>query len=256
MRIALTITELNVGGAEKCLTQLALWLHQSGRTVEVFSIGPPPADGQDKFSNQLAAARIPVHFGGFSGIHSVLPAAWWLRKKLNAYSPEIVQSMLFHANVLTAFAIPAGAKFFGGARVKQPERIRQKLQSWAAKTMEKLICVSEDVARSSSDLEGIAPEKLCVIPNGARITNTEPGDWRELGIPEGSRVLLSIGRLAEQKGFRELLDHADEILLPNPTHHIVIFGQGPLEGQLRRRAATALAASRIHLAGWKPDVTK
>ncbi|GAB5404779.1 MAG: glycosyltransferase [Aureliella sp.] len=257
MRIALTITELDVGGAEKCLTQLALWLKAGGHRVEVFSLGPPPPEGQDKFPRLLAAAEIQVHFGGFKGAHRAVPAIQWLRKSLREFSPEIVQSMLFHANLLTSFAIPADAKFFGGARVKQPERIRRKLQGWAAKKMEKLVCVSADVMRSSLQLEGVPAEKLCVIPNGVSVsTDCEVGDWSELGLPKGCRVILSIGRLAPQKGYRELIHHADDILRNNPAHHIVIIGQGPFEPELRDLAATTQHPTRIHIAGWHADIGK
>ncbi len=257
MRIALTITELDVGGAEKCLTQLACWLKRVGHTVEVFSLGPEPPIGQAQFPETLVDAGIPIHFGGFTSARRALPALRWLRKALREFSPDIVQSMLFHANVLTSLAVPSKGKFFGGARVKQPERIRGRLQRWASRRMEKLICVSVDVAKSCAESELIPTEKIEVIPNGVSVSNKQtPGDWQELGLPVHCRVILSVGRLAKQKGYRELILRSDEILSHHPEHHIVIAGQGPLETELRCLIENTNARTRIHLAGWLSDVDR
>ncbi|MCA9161245.1 MAG: hypothetical protein KDA72_23105, partial [Planctomycetales bacterium] len=60
MRIDLVITELNVGGAERCLTQLAVGLAARGERVRVVSIAPLPSrDPDDQLVRQLTDADVP-----------------------------------------------------------------------------------------------------------------------------------------------------------------------------------------------------
>lgn len=255
MRIALTITELDAGGgAEKCTVQLACWLKSQGHFVTVFAIGPPPRRDQNVTVSTLDRAAIPVHFGGFTGASRALSAGRWLRNALREFKPDVVQSMLFHANVLTAACLPKRAVWFGGARVRQPQRLRGVLQRMASWRMRKLVCVSADVARHCNQTEGIPAEKTVIIPNGIDSKRIEPGDWQEFGLPEDSRVVLSAGRLADQKGYRELLNHADAILQDNPQHHIVLMGQGPQLAELQQLRSSAASQARIHLLGWQTNI--
>ena len=171
MRIALVITELDPGGAEKCLTQLACFLAEQGHVVQVFAIGPPPIAGQDHFLRELEAHSVPVKFGIGPGrvrsMRSFPKVVRWLRAELRQFVPEVVQAMLFHGNLLAALAVDhKRVKVFGGVRVRQPERWRWWLERWSSRRMLKLVCVSEDVAQHCEKIEHIAPEKLITIPNG------------------------------------------------------------------------------------------
>lgn len=259
MRIALTITELDPGGAETCLVNLACFLAERQHTVQVLALGPPPADGRDHLTRQLDAHGIAWQCGGRTRPWQFLSAANWLRKQLRAFKPQVVQSMLFHANVLSSLALPPSANtFLGGARVRQPERIRWTLQRLSTRKMAKLVCVSRDVAEHCQHNERIPTEKLAVIPNGIQAVPavSPPACWTDLGLPPNARVLLSVGRLAEQKGYASLIENADAILGQAPDLHLVILGDGPLREPLEKLRQTQTSHSRIHLAGWQADAIR
>ena len=261
MRIALVITELDPGGAEKCLTQLACFLADEGHAVKVFAIGPPPMVGQEQFLQELAEHRVPVEFciaaGGVRSTWSFPKVVRWLRSELKRFAPEVVQAMLFHGNLLSALAVDRNrAALFGGVRVRQPERWRWWLQRWSCRHMIKVVCVSKDVARHCEQIERIVAHKLITIPNGidlqtvGRIVDAAVAfKWTKFGLPADARVLLFAGRLHPQKGIEELVTRADELLSGLPQHHLVIIGNGPLESRLR-----SLATSRVHLIGWQSNV--
>lgn len=261
MRIALVITELDPGGAEKCLTQLACFLASEGHAVQVYAIGPPPVAGQDHLLHELAAHQVPVEFciapGGLRSTWSFRKVVRWLRAALKQFAPDIVQAMLFHGNLLAALAVDRRrVAIFGGVRVRQPERWRWWLQRWSSRSMIKVVCVSDDVARHCAQREGISREKLITIPNGidlekvSRIVDASVDfKWTEFGLPADARVLLFVGRLHPQKGIEELVIRADDLLSELPQHHLVIIGNGPLESRLR-----TLATARVHLVGWQSNV--
>jgi hypothetical protein len=53
MRVDFVITEMNVGGAERCLTELASGMHGSSHHVRVFSLGPLPTGEQRQLVDRL-----------------------------------------------------------------------------------------------------------------------------------------------------------------------------------------------------------
>ncbi len=257
MRIALVITELDPGGAEQCLVHLACFLHARGHQVKVLALGTPPRENRGKLVQRLDEAGVEWICGNATSVWHALRSVQWLRRELASFSPDIVQSMLFHANVTTsAAARNRGYRLFGGVRVRQPQRIRWWLQRWASRHLERLICVSQDVARHCREIEGIAADKLVVIPNGIELASPEPDKqlhWGQLQIPDDARVLLFVGRLDDQKGVEPLVAGADAFLGNLPDHHLVLMGDGPLAGRLAAIRNNLPCRARVHLVPWRPD---
>ncbi|MCA9131669.1 MAG: glycosyltransferase [Planctomycetales bacterium] len=255
MRIALIITELNPGGAEKCFTNLACFLKQAGHSVAVWQLGPPPREPKKILTRQLEQHGIAWHSGSARHAWHFPQTVHWLRSEMKAFRPEVVQSFLFHANlaaVLASGSLPC--RRFGGARVRQPEPWRQWLQRWAAGRMEKLICVSNSVADHCHLREKIARDRLLVIPNGIALPQSSepPPSWQQFGLPAGAPVLLFVGRLTAQKGIREFLQRcAAELLAQLPGHHLVLMGDGELAPALEKIRHRCAAGGRIHLIGWQ-----
>lgn len=263
MRIALVITELHPGGAEKCFVNLACYLHSRGHQVEVWQLWPDPPPERRQLTQQLGEQGVVWHSGGARSTGQFISATRWLRGELIAFEPDVTQAFLFHANVATSLAhrrFPRrlSGRLFGGARVAQPERWRQRLQRWAAGPMEKLVCVSQSVAAHCHSVEKIPQDKLIVIPNGIELPATTTDNtvgWSRLGLPsDARRVLLFVGRLTEQKGIVEFMSRAvPDLLARLPEHHLVLMGDGEQSAQLRATAQSLPFASRIHLVGWQPQ---
>ena len=78
MRVNFVITEMFVGGAERCLTELAIGMAETGDDVRVFSLATLPHGEQHQLADRLhlpdshqsllvdrlQAAGIPVESGG------------------------------------------------------------------------------------------------------------------------------------------------------------------------------------------------
>ncbi len=285
VRIALTITELEPGGAEQCLVNLAVYLHDAGHEVRVYVLGRTPdrllgnATDRNRLYLQLDADSIQWRCGEATSFLSLLTVARWLRSELYEFQPDVIQSMLFHANVVTAIANGGLRKpHFGGERVRQPQWWRRRLSSWAATRMEKLVCVSQRVADDCRLNQGIPADRLVVIPNGIQIRNSEiPGaDARELhlnsrppsnellvdlwpGQPPSwlssfdGRIFLFVGRLAEQKGIESLIQNAARLLGPFPSYQLVILGDGPLKTRVQKMVSESDVGAQIHILGWQAN---
>lgn len=256
MRIALTITELDPGGAEKCFVNLACFLAQQGHEVRVWQLGPPPRE--TALTDQLESLGIPHTSGGASSAWDFIRTMQWLRRELAEYNADLVQSFLFHANIVTRMALRRTATLhFGGVRVRQPQYLRQRIQRWASKRMHRLVCVSQSVAKHCQEVEKIAPDKLVVIPNGIRIPPSSESlpikPTADLGLTPDDAVILFVGRLDEQKRVTELVSQSEATLAKFPNHHLVLVGEGNLRPEIERLRDASQYSERIHLLGWQPD---
>ncbi len=259
-RIGLGITELEVGGAERCLVELATRLDRRRFEPRVFALSPPPPPGQTQLIDRLASAGVAVTFLGGRGAADAPRTVKRFRQALLDDRIELLQTFLFHANVLGALAVrrlPA-VRLCWGIRVAEPGR---RWRDWAARRLlgrvDRHACVSRDVAAFWARRMRIGPERVVVIPNGvdlARHQAAAPIDWAILGLPADARLIVCVGRVDEQKNTAWLVELAPELLAKLPKHHLVCIGQGPLLEPLQRRSAELGLADRIHLVGWRADV--
>ena len=256
VRLALVITELEVGGAENCLVNLATGIDRGRFAPVVYSLAPRPAAASDTLVRRLEDAGIETHFLGVKSKWQFLSAVTRLQKLLAAQLADIVQTFLFHANVVGALAARQAKidRICLGIRVADPSRSRHWIERGAARRADRIVCVSQSVADFCRTTAGFPEDKLVVIPNGvnlARFAGATPLGLAELGVPAGRRALLFVGRLDRQKGLDVLLPAMPKLFEQLPLHDLVIVGEGP---QRRELETLAGGDQRIHFTGRRSDV--
>ncbi|MEL6894864.1 MAG: glycosyltransferase family 4 protein [Planctomycetota bacterium] len=280
-RVDLLITELNVGGAERCLTQLALHRVAEGDQMRVATLGPLPQPPHDQFVIQLKDANIPVASMGATRLWNT-PVAYqrlkcWLE---NADSDsgirgtaDVLQSFLHHANVLGMWAasslkIP---RRFTGVRVSQNRFFRSMIERSAARRSTGLVCVSNSVAKFAEDHLATTGTPIHVIPNGVdvqHIQNAGTIDWSSISDqiePEAIKVLW-VGRFDPQKGTERLIEIAkyfdkiqrSESKATNPREsarrvQIIVIGDGPQRSMLSS-VAGQLSGNAMVVLPWQSDI--
>jgi len=261
IRAALVITELNIGGAERCLVDLATGLDRSRFDPCVFALARRPRGEQGALAERLDAADMPVEFIGATSVWQFPLALGSLRKRLALRRPHVVQSFLFHADVLVSLALPRRPRprHVLGFRVSDPTRWRQRVRRRVARRADRVVCVSNAVARFARERVGVPDEKLVVIHNGVENPPSPvvPAfDWTVAGVPAGRSVILCVARLHRQKGLDWLLQTLPALLQRWPNHDLVLVGDGPEEAALRAQATTLAIADRVHFLGWRSDVAR
>jgi starch synthase (maltosyl-transferring) len=255
--VAFVITELEPGGAERCLVKLALGLKQRGHRVSVISIAPEPRSGRHQLVSQLRANNIEPHFLSVRNYREFFRAKRRLRLLLNKISPDIVQSFLFHANVLCGkVSRRCCFKLIAGLRVSEPRRLRQWMMRYQRARFHRTVCVSDDVSSYAQRQLGFPLDSLQVIPNGIdldRFEDITPASASELNFVTTPPLLTFIGRLHTQKGIDLIAAHAQFILQACPQHHIAIVGDGPSNKYLRRCISATGLDHRVHFYGYRED---
>jgi len=258
-RIALLITELAVGGAEKCLTNLTVGLKERGFTPCVISLGPRPAAPHDALVKRLESEQIPVHFLSGSSVWKLPFVLLQLRRLLQEIKPQVLQTFLFHANVLGSVVgswlrIP---KIVAGIRVADPRRWRLMIERNCASRQDSIVCVSETVREYCQTTGNFPSSKLCTIPNGIVLESapSAPADLNELGIANENRVVLFVGRLDPQKGLDWLIPELTSFFKAFPQHRLVLVGDGPQKEALLRLIEANQLQNHVLFAGWRKDIT-
>ncbi|MEX2112355.1 MAG: glycosyltransferase [Pirellulales bacterium] len=259
-RIAFCITELDPGGAERCLVELTTRLDRQQYEPLVYCLGPRPQDNPTSLADLLEQAGVTVRY--FGARHAVqLP--WIARavvRQMRADRPRIVQGFLFHANAVGAWAArQAGVPHvLTGIRVAERRHDwHLRVARWADKWVERHVCVSQMVSEFSRLAGGLPAHKLVVIPNGVDATRfsvdgrVRPSD---LGIAADRRLITFIGRLDEQKNLAWLLELTPGVLEAQGAHDLLLVGVGPQRARLQQQAARLGIARRVHFTGFRSDV--
>jgi glycosyltransferase involved in cell wall biosynthesis len=257
-RVALVITELEPGGAERCVVELATRLDGLRFSPVVYSLGPPPAAGKSALVARLIEAQISTHFLGLTRPWEYFEGVRKLASMLREQRAEIVQTFLFHANVVGARAArAAGAlRVVTGIRVADPRWWRTAVERFATESADRFVCVSQSVAEFTRR-RGFASEKLVVIPNGIELagwSNAAAADLQVFGVAPGRQVLLYVGRLDKQKGLDRFFRELPMVFSELPEYDLLLVGEGRLKASLERVAKRLCFASRVYFTGWQADV--
>jgi starch synthase (maltosyl-transferring) len=257
-RICFLITELDQGGAERALVRIATGLPRAEWDVTVICLGP-----EGPLAAPLREAGIPVDCLGVTSIcspRSLWRATFGLARLLKQIRPALLQTFLFHAGLAGRIAArPARVPMVVcGLRVaERRSRWRLRLDRWTDWLVDRHVCVSQAVADFSQRESRLPAGKLVVIPNGVdfdRFHEAEPADLSRFGIPDGAKVLLTVGRLDPQKAPLELVRIFAELAADHPEWHLLLVGDGLLRTELRQLIDAGGLGVRVHLAGWQADV--
>jgi glycosyltransferase involved in cell wall biosynthesis len=256
-RIAFVITELDVGGAERQLVNLATGLDRRFFKSRVYALGGAPPAGKDELVQRLHQAEVPIELLNARGWWQFGPTVEQLAARLREFQPHVMQSFLFHANVIGALAarsakVPAVSL---GIRVNDPRWWRGMLERRIARRADRVVCVSQSVSVAAQRRLRLREEQCVVIPNGIdvdRFEFTAPMDLGRFGVPPGVKPIVFVGRLDRQKGAERLVDLVPA--LETFGHHLLIVGSGPLERRLRTIMGHQKGSERVHFAGWQAEI--
>ena len=258
MRVLHLIDHLGSGGAQTSLIDLV-----EARTGNVEPIvwslsGRVLADHRER----LAQAGVPPEVFGVAPAHpAALPR---LRRRLAETRPHLVHAYLeFSSTLGVAAALSLGAAAplvviqLVNDLFSRPRWARAAGRIFAARVAG-YVAVSPGVRRSAVQAYRGRPRRIAVIPPGidvrrfdrARVDPARVADFRQ----GASRVVGTVGRLADQKALDVLLDAAPRLLADDPGTRLLIVGDGPLRPALERRARQLGVQGAVVFAGHQADV--
>ena len=136
------------------------------------------------------------------------------------------------------------------------------LERWLHQRMDVVVGNSEAVVRQLAD-EGVSADRLTLIPNGVNLETFEVAQGsredkrtRELGIADGTLVMICVANLIAYKGHRDLLD-ALAIAAPSltaPWRLLIVGRDDGIGATLLHQAETLGIDAQIDWLGSRDDV--
>jgi len=266
IKVALLITELSRGGAEKALLQLATTLDLTRFEPVVFSLSGLARDLENSLVPLFRDAGIETVELGLTGLRNAPSVFRRLTRELKRRQVDVLQSFMFHANIFGRFAGRAAGVpvVCSGIRVAERDAPRRlALDRWTRSLVDAWVCVGEATADFSRTVGRLQGTRVFSIPNGVRVPDEETleksiatSDFTWVPEPFGRRKrIVCVGRLARQKGFDRFLENAAS-WAPQIANdwEIWIVGDGPEREALRRIVETRGLANVVFFAGWRPNV--
>ena len=228
---------------------------------------------RDDLESHLTRAGIrviPLGFKAASASRTVPLAALELARVIRSVKPDVVHTTLFTGNLVGQIAAritrtPVVSTFVLSGDLALLKATQPGAASPKASVMRSLAAVTarwskpvfraltEDARQTNSQLLGIDPATVPVIPRGAPEPITDPMSRAELGLPEGVPLAVNVARLAVQKGQVFLLRAFAIAAERHPEVHLVLVGKGgDAEGEVRAEVESLGLQDRVTLLGYTP----
>lgn len=262
IKILFIITSSGIGGAEKMLYYTATGLNYNKYDVSVCSLKK-----KGEIAAYLEKQGIEVyclHMGGrerFLGWLSSIIALIRLFPYLIRIRPTIIHSFLFRANILARIAgyltgvpiVISSVRVMGGEK-----KYFHYVEMITSFMVDHYVAVSESVLRHIIDKSRISNEKISVIYNGVNIKSQD--DLHEqnvkapLTIENEDRILMTVGRLHEQKGHCYLIQAVSKVRKEFPKVKLLVAGEGEEENNLKKLVKSLDLTNEVIFAGLSSDI--
>lgn len=234
MKILQAMAGAEFGGAEAFFVRLAIALHRAGLDQKVI-IRENPARAQILKDAGIEPVQLP--FGGRFDFST--PRA--LKREARAFQPDIVLTWMNRATTMFPKSDDK-AKFVHAARLGG----YYDLKYYAA--CDHLIGNTKDIVDYLVEHDWPA-EKAHYLPNFVFEEKAEPLSRNEFYTPRGVPLIVSLGRLHENKAFDVLL----RALARVPDVYLWLAGDGPLKAELQKLAEDLGVKPRVRFLGWRDD---
>jgi glycosyltransferase involved in cell wall biosynthesis len=257
MRILLSSSSMQAGGAEQVVTMLAEGLAARGNCV---GVAAPPGP-RDEDLRDVPHSRLPLDDHGRAA-GGAAQTAIQLARAIHRFSPDVVHAQNVKATVIAR----------AGALAARPRRRPPVLTTFHGvlpveyRRSARLLQAADHVACVSPDLyenivaAGLKAWRATLVRNAITPADPlEPGDRtaldEELGIA-GAPVVAIVGRLVPQKAHQRFIAAARLVADQLPAARFLILGDGPCRGEIEAMVAAAALGDKVQLTGVRSDARK
>lgn len=262
------ITGLGLGGAEMMMYKVLTKLDRTRHSAEVISLS-----SASHLRPQIEALGVPVTSLDMDGPAAAPQALLTLRAHLAASPAAVVQTWMYHADLLGGLA----ARWVGRPVVwniqgsnldpRSTRRLTRGIMTACARLSSRvparIVSCGHATARTHTAL-GYDEAKIVVIPNAVDTQKFQPdSDARasvraELGLPADAFVVGIGARFDPQKDHETMLAAWGRLLARGAARaHLLLFGKDIVRDNATLAEWIARhGASQVHLLGPRPDVAR
>lgn len=265
MRILHIIVDLDVGGAEMMLKRLI-----ESDPVQLSSAVVVSLTSLGVIGESLRARGVRVLTLGMTSPRDFPLTLWRGYKLIRRFQPEIVQTWMYHADLLGGLAaLFANQRVIWGIRttdIGAGGSLGTVLVRWLCARIsgwvpDAIICAAE-AARQSHVAIGYDAKKMCVVPNGYNFAwlsasaDERASLRKQFGISSNNIVLGSLGRFHVDKDQNNFVKAAGLLATQYPELRFLMVGRGLVweNTQLAQWVVATGFKDRFFLLGERKDV--
>ena len=266
-RVMLMTDEMEVGGSQRQIVQLAMGLKERGiECVVLYFIKP------SFLVDRLHAAGIQTL--RVDKRRRVDPEfVWKLRQAIRQWAPDVLHCYSFTAELWGAIAtrlLPASERPTLITSVRGTyewySANQWRMKHWASQRSQGIISNSREGAEYAARQMGLPMSRFSIVHNGVEVPEPPADAVAALRkeytatAPDGQAdapfetLLLFVGRLVEHKNLPRLLDAFAQVAAERPHARLLLVGGGPLHDTLAARIRDLKLDDRALLLGERSDV--
>jgi glycosyltransferase involved in cell wall biosynthesis len=187
-----------------------------------------------------------------------------LKQIISQINPDILETRNVKSHFLVRLLglhrkYPWVAWNHGYTATSRLDRAYTQLDRWSLRGAYRVVTVCRPFAGQLERL-GVQRERITILHNSVKPFVTPPQEEvqrarRELGLGDDEAVILSVGRLSQEKGHADLIRAAAALnaMSGAPHFRVVIVGDGPERERLAQLASRLGIEKRITFAGFQRD---
>ena len=269
MKVCHVITRMIVGGAQEN-TMLTIRGHlEKGHEVTLATGYSPGREGkllENAEYGTFPVVEFPDLVREISPWHDVM-AYFRLKKFFRENKFDVVHTHSSKAGIIGRYAARAAGvpvvvhtvhgQAFHPYQSKFKNRLFILLEKLAAKKCDRIYAVAQAMIDQCVAAKVAPAEKYAVVysgmETGAFANSVRESELRkQLGIPETAKVIVTVARLFQQKGYEYVIPAAEKVLSSRSDAHFLFIGDGPMYDQLHADLRAKGIADNFHFAGLIP----
>jgi glycosyltransferase involved in cell wall biosynthesis len=172
--------------------------------------------------------------------------------------PSIVACGVFKIPAVVVFHLVPFPMSNGGWRCKLANWVRTRNQQWVAVSLNNRVLLAQIYRMDPKDIQSIyngvaLPANECQGPSRTVLREEVR---KELGLPDDSTILISVGRLDPQKGYRDIIPAIPHLVKESPNVRFVWVGAGDQRAELVQEIQRYQVENYVHLLGYRSDVPR
>ncbi len=250
MKIALVISALTSGGAERVMVILANYWVGQGYNVTLITLN---SKDTDFYSLDARIKRVALDLAGQSnniwqGIVGNIRRVRAIRRAVESVDADCVVSFLSTTNILALLACRSLSMPVIVSERTDPSqislgRVWEKLRRMTYPSAKAVVVQTYAVSDWVSN--NIPKSKPVVIPNPVRTIPDDLNNWK----PVSGKIVASMGRMSHEKGFDLLIRAFSHICEECPEWSLVLIGDGPKRKELEALVHQLGLAGRVLFLG-------
>ena len=252
------LPNVELGGSEKHVIRLASELRRRGYETGIACVFREGALAEETRSDGVPLVTLSVNEGCWN-VGTFFRIFCWLRSN----QIDILHTYLFGFHLFAGLS----ARLLGIPVILSS---RREIADWKKKRhlwlenlgnlfVDRVVTCSRAVEKWALGRERISQEKVLTIHNGVDLERFgSQGDGskirNEFSIPEGAPLIGTVANLAVEKGYPYLLEAVEFVLKEKPDTWFIFVGSGPLESEIKERAAKIPGHRQIIFTGFRSDI--